>query len=63
MRLTFGKMLWSQRLNEFFCGYSYLLYNEECLCDFDSQYKISPPWQDAVTQKALEQVMASASKE
>lgn len=47
----------------FSVGIPYLLYNEECLLDFDSRYKISPPWQDALTQKALcEQVIAKGFK-
>ena len=37
----------------FSVGLPYLLYHEECLRDFDSHFKISPPWQDAATQKAL----------
>ena len=37
----------------FSVGLPYLLYSEECLRDFDSHFKISPPWQDAATQKAL----------
>ena len=37
----------------FSVGLPYLLHNEECLRDFDSHFKISPPWQDEATQKAL----------
>ena len=65
MRLTFGKgAMESTAELSFSVGIPYLFYNEECLRDFDSHYKISPPWQDAATQKALcEQVMSKISKE
>ena len=50
--------LWQEAMTSgsdlsFSVGLPYLLHNEECLRDFDSHFKISPPWQDAATQKAL----------
>ena len=50
--------LWQEAMDSgselsFSVGLPYLLYNEECLRDFDSHFKIYPPWQDAATQKAL----------
>lgn len=50
--------LWQEAMDSgavlsFSVGLPYLLYSEGCLRDFDSHFKISPPWQDAATQKAL----------
>ena len=40
-------------------GIPYLLYNEEALKDFDSQYKVFPPWQNSAVQKKLNDVVMS----
>ena len=50
--------LWQEAMDSgsvlsFSVGLPYLLHSEGCLRDFDSHFKISPPWQDAATQKAL----------
>ena len=40
-------------------GIPYLLYNEEALKDFESQYKVFPPWQNSSVQKELNNAVMS----